>query len=62
MTRDRNDYRAMPTTELIEETRYATNPNWQELAIALAERLDEHQLKLDGYRYDITSERHGWDG
>lgn len=40
MTKDRNDYRSMDTRQLQEETRYGTTVNWQELAIALAERLD----------------------
>lgn len=40
MTKDRNDYRTMSTSELQEEVRYAVSPDWQELAIALAERLD----------------------
>lgn len=39
-TRDRNDYRSMDTRQLQEEIRYAVSPDWQELAIALAERLD----------------------
>jgi hypothetical protein len=40
MRKDRNDYRSMDTRQLQEETRYAVSPDWQELAIALAERLD----------------------
>jgi hypothetical protein len=40
MTKDRNDYRSMDTRQLQEETRYAVSLDWQELAIALAERLD----------------------
>lgn len=38
--KQRDDYRCMSTSELIEEVRRAHNPDWQELAIALAERLD----------------------
>jgi hypothetical protein len=40
MPKNRNDYRTMHTSQLQEEVRYAINPDWQELAIALAERLD----------------------
>lgn len=40
MTKDRNHYRTMSTSELQEEVRYGIAVDWQELAIALAERLD----------------------
>lgn len=40
MNKDRNDYRSMATKELQEEVLRGINPDWQELAIALAERLD----------------------
>lgn len=40
MLKDRNDYRSMTTKELQEEVHYGTTVNWQELAIAMAERLD----------------------
>lgn len=40
MPKDRNDYRSMATKELQHEVKYPTNPDWQELAIVLAERLD----------------------
>jgi hypothetical protein len=38
--KDRNDYRSMSTRQLQDEIHYAVNPDWQELAIVLAERLD----------------------
>jgi hypothetical protein len=60
--KDRNDYRAMSTSELIEETKYAIGPQWRELATALAERLEDKQRKLDGYRYDMAAERSEWEG
>jgi hypothetical protein len=40
MRKDRNDYRSMSTKELQHEVKYPINPDWQELAIVLAERLD----------------------
>ena len=40
MFKDRNDYRLMTAKELQEEVHYGINVNWQELAIAMAERLD----------------------
>ncbi len=40
MTKDRAYYRCLSTAELQEEVRYAVSPDWMELAIALAERLD----------------------
>lgn len=40
MAKDRNDYRCMYTKQLQEEVCYGINVDWQELAIALAERLD----------------------
>jgi hypothetical protein len=40
MTKDRNYYRNLDTALLKEEIHYGINVNWQELAIALAERLN----------------------
>lgn len=40
MLKDRNDYRSMDTSALQEEVKRGINVNWQELAIAMAERLD----------------------
>jgi hypothetical protein len=39
--RDRNYYRSLPTPTLREEINHKTNVDWQELAIALTERLDD---------------------
>lgn len=39
--KDRNDYRAMSSHDLIQEAHYGININWQELAIALSERLED---------------------
>lgn len=47
--KDRNDYRCMGTAELCSETKYAINPNWEELAIVLAERLTTK--RYDYYAY-----------
>lgn len=43
-SKDRSDYRAMGNRELIEEAKQAIRPNWQELAIALAERLEKEEF------------------
>jgi hypothetical protein len=59
-TKDRNDYRSMDTAALCEETRYARNPNWEELAIALAERLEQKQRRLQDYHYDLRAERNDY--
>ena len=41
MTKDRSYYRQLDTNQLREAARYAPhNTNWQELAIALAERIE----------------------
>lgn len=39
--KQRDDYRCMSKKELIEEVKRGTNVNWEELAIALAERLND---------------------
>jgi hypothetical protein len=41
MRKNRNDYRSMDTKQLQDEVRYAINVDWQELAIALSERVDD---------------------
>ena len=41
MLRDRNYYRSLYTSELREEINHKTNVDWEELAIALTERLDD---------------------
>lgn len=47
----RDDYRALSTTQLLEAVDYDINPDWQELAIALAERLRVKQNEVLDYRY-----------
>lgn len=59
--RDRSHYRAMSTRELIEETKYAVGPQWKELAVALAERLEDKQRKLEDYHYDMEAERRDYE-
>lgn len=56
--KDRCYYRALSTSELIEEAKY--NPNI-ELCIALGERLQDKQRKLEGYHYDMSAERYDHD-
>ena len=56
--KDRTDYRAMSNQELIEEAKYTPNI---ELCIALGERLQDMQRKLEAYRYDYEAERSGYD-
>lgn len=41
--KDRCDYRAMSTSQLIEEANYAIGVEWRELATALAERLEKKE-------------------
>jgi hypothetical protein len=62
LTKDRDYYRCMSTVRLIEETRYAIDPDWQELAIALAERLEEKSEELTGCHYDMRAERSDYEG
>lgn len=59
--KDRSDYRAMSTRELIDEVKYAIGPQWKELATALAERLEKKQRQIEGYRYDMAAERNAYD-
>jgi len=44
MTKDRDYYRALTNRELIDEAKNAIRPDWQELAIALAERLEKEEF------------------
>lgn len=39
----RSDYRTMTDRELLDEVKLALNPNWQELAIVLAERWEDEE-------------------
>ena len=45
MSKSRDDYRCMGTKALQEEVKYAINPDWREVAIALSERIDEIRRK-----------------
>ena len=56
--KDRTDYRAMTNRELVEEAKYTPNI---ELCIALGERLQDMQRKLDGWRYDYEAERRDYE-
>ena len=44
MTKDRDYYRALTNRELIDETKNAIRPDWQELAIVVAERLEKEEF------------------
>lgn len=44
MTKDRDYYRGLTNRELIDETKNAIRPDWQELAIALSERLEAEEF------------------
>ena len=56
--KDRTDYRVMTNRELVEEAKYTPNI---ELCIALGERLQDMERKLDNYRYDYEAERSDYD-
>lgn len=43
-TKDRAYYRQQPTSILLEEAKRGVNVDWQELGIALAERLEDVEL------------------
>ena len=62
MTKDRDYYRALPTRELLEEVKFAIveKVDWQELAIALAERLHNKNNELQDYRYNEKADREGY--
>ena len=62
MTKDRDYYRALPTRELLEEVKFAIveKVDWQELAIALAERLHKKNYELQDYRYNEKADREGY--
>lgn len=52
--RDRNDYRSLSTSALLEEVTYAIRPNWRELAIALAERLQEREKEFETFKWELN--------
>jgi hypothetical protein len=63
-TRDRSYYRHMTNRELVEETKYTQhnkNANWQELAIVLAERVDDLKRRLDDGHYDAIADARAWE-
>ena len=50
VTKDRGDYAALTTTELLEAVKYDINPDWHELALALADRLSLAEREYRSYR------------
>lgn len=50
--KDRNYYRAMTNGELIEETRRGVHVSWEELAVVLAERVEDNERD---YSYDCPN-------
>lgn len=44
MTKDRDYYRGLTNRELIDEAKNAIRPDWQELAIVVAERLEKEEF------------------
>lgn len=62
-TQDRDYYHSLPTAQLVEAVRYAvqSQTNWQELAIALAERLVTKQRALEEKHYDYLADRYDAD-
>lgn len=58
--KNREDYRSMSTRELLEAVTYEVNPDWREMAIALAERLRNKNSELQDYRYATTADREGY--
>lgn len=44
--KNREDYRSMSNEALIEQPRYPDRPDWYEMAIVLAERLDLAMVRI----------------
>ena len=61
ITRDRNYYRHMTNRELVETARCGVNLDWQELAIVLAERVDDLKRRLDDGHYDAIDDARAWE-
>lgn len=61
-TQDRDYYRGLEDRELIDAVRYAIRDriNWEELAIALAERLERTSRRLEDQHYDALCAREGY--
>ncbi len=58
LKKDRDYYRTVETTTLKEEVHYGIDVDWQELAIAMAERLDDIRRET----LDETEQGSGYDG
>ena len=50
MSRDRDYYRGMTNKELVDEVKWETHPQWKELAIVLAERLED-KLRINDWEH-----------
>ena len=61
ITRDRSYYRHMTNKELVETARCGVNLDWQELAIVLAERVDDLKRRLDDGHYDAIDDARAWE-
>ena len=61
MTKDRDYYACLSTSELQDEINYGINVDWHELCVAMAQRIKALDRKLEGWRYDIAAERHDYD-
>lgn len=64
LTQDRSYYRLLTNKELIERVGGASrNPDadYQELAIVLAERVEDLKHKLDHHHYDAVSDARAWE-
>jgi hypothetical protein len=61
LTRDRSYYRHMTNRELVETARCGVSPDWQELAIVLAERVDDLKRRLDDGHYDAVADARAWE-
>jgi hypothetical protein len=61
ITRDRSYYRHMTNRELVETARCGVNLDWQELAIVLAERVDDLKRRLDDGHYDAVADARAWE-
>jgi hypothetical protein len=54
----------MTNKELVEVTKYTQhnkNTDWQELAIVLAERVDDLKRRLDDGHYDAMDDARAWE-
>ena len=56
--KDRCHYRTLSNAELIEEAKYYPSI---ELCIALGERVEKMERRLEAYRYDYEAERSAYD-